>query len=560
MIRRLRLASGLVLFAYVLTHFVNHSLGIVSLAAMEAMLSWVYPIWSHPLGASLLYGALLLHLALALYALWQRRSLKLQPPEVVQYALGFSVPLLAAQHVTTTRIDTAFYDGNFGHYINVLTALWYGDPVGGALQVALLLAAWTHACMGLRFWLRLRWWYDTAQPFLYAAALLVPVLALLGYVAGGREIAVVLAQNPDRIARMMAAQPPPEARPALLAIAWGIRFALLGSVTAVLLARWLRHRWQRRHGVARITYPGGRWIEVVHGFTVLEASRMLGVPHASVCGGKGRCSTCRVRVRGAPGVLPNPSAEETSVLRRIGAPPSVRLACQLRPRGDIEVVPLLPAAAKAREGFRRPSYAHGGEREIAILFADLRDFTRVAETKLPYDVVFMLNRYFQAMGQAIDAAGGHVDKFIGDGVMALFGLDCDPAEACRQSLLAARLMSARLKELNTALAPELEAPLRMGIGIHFGPTIVGEMGYGGTRSLTAVGDTVNTASRVESLCKIYDCELVISEELVRVAGADLESTPRREIEIRGRRAPLVVRTLKSANELRSTAPMRVAVE
>jgi adenylate cyclase len=100
----------------------------------------------------------------------------------------------------------------------------------------------------------------------------------------------------------------------------------------------------------------------------------------------------------------------------------------------------------------------------------------------------------------------------------------------------------------------------MGIGIHFGPTIVGEMGYGGTRSLTAVGDTVNTASRVESLCKIYDCELVISEELVRVAGVELESTLRREIEIRGRRAPLVVRTLKSASELGSTAPMRGAVE
>jgi adenylate cyclase len=546
---RLRLISGFILFAYVLTHLVNHSLGIVSIAAMETMLSVVYPIWSYPPVTSLLYGALVVHATLALYALWKRRLLKLFPAEAVQYVLGFAVPLLLAEHVTNTRIAAAFYGGNFGHYGNLLTTLWYGNPLNGILQMALLLAAWTHACIGLRFWLRLRRWYDATQPFLYAAALLVPALALAGYIAGGREIGVVLAQDSAYLGRTLAAQPPPEARPALLAIAWSIRFVFLGAIALVLIARIVRHEWRRRKGVARISYPGGRSIEVVRGFTVLEASRLLGVPHSSICGGKGRCSTCRVLVRAAADVLPAPSSEELDVLRRIGNPPNVRLACQLRPQGPVEVTPLLSAFGPAREALRRPNYAQGGERRIAVLFADLRDFTRITETKLPYDVVFLLNQYCKAMGESIEMAGGRVDKFIGDGVMALFGLETDAPDACRQALTASRLMSIRLVELNRVLAPDLDGPLRMGLGIHFGPAIVGEIGIQGMRPLTAVGDTVNTASRLESLCKLYDCELVVSEDLIACAGVDVQGAHRWEVEIRGRSNPLMVRTLKSAGEL-----------
>jgi adenylate cyclase len=549
MARRLRLISGLILFTYVVTHFVNHALGIVSIRAMETMLWVVYPIWSYPLVTFVLYGALVIHMALALYALWLRRSLRLSMHERVQYVLGFSVPLLLAEHVTNTRIDAAFYGGDFGHYRYLLSELWYGHPEKGVLQMALLLAAWTHACVGLRFWLRVKPWYDALQPFLFAAALLMPVLALLGYVAGGREIGVVLAHEPGYVARLLADEPPPEARPALFVISWGIRFGFVGAIAALLIARVVRHEWWRRKGVARISYPNGRSIEVVRGFTVLEASRLLGMPHAAICGGKGRCSTCRVHVRAAPGALPEPDSEELRVLRQIGSPPDVRLACQLRPRGPVEVTPLLSAFVPARDALRRPIYAQGGERQIAVLFADIRDFTRVTETKLPYDVVFLLNRYCRAMGEAIEAAGGRVDKFTGDGVMALFGLQTDGLDACRQALAAARHMSIQLVVLNEALAPDLHAPLAMGIGIHFGPAIVGDIGDRGWRSLTAVGDTVNTASRLEALCKVYDCELVVSDELLAVSGVEFQNARPRGVKIRGRVASLTIHTFRSAREL-----------
>jgi adenylate cyclase len=323
----------------------------------------------------------------------------------------------------------------------------------------------------------------------------------------------------------------------------------VAALLAVLAARLARWHWERRRGVVRLTYPNGRVVEIVRGVSVLEASRMAGIPHASVCGGRGRCSTCRIRVAGPQEAVLPPAPEEVKVLRRVGAAPDVRLACQLRPHGDLRVTPLLPATAQARDGFGRPGYLHGAEREIVILFGDLRSFTQLSEKKLPYDLVFLLNRYFAETGHAVEAAGGRIDKFIGDGVMALFGLDSGVEAGCREALAAARDMSERMETLNRALIHDLPEPLRIGIGIHTGPAIVGEMGYGTAVSITAVGDSVNTASRVEGLTKTYACELVISEAVALRAGVDLGAAARHEIEIRGRVEGLVVRTFTSARDL-----------
>jgi adenylate cyclase len=286
---------------------------------------------------------------------------------------------------------------------------------------------------------------------------------------------------------------------------------------------------------------------------VLEMSRIGGIPHASVCGGRGRCSTCRVRVGGPDrALLPAASPEERKVLARVGAPENVRLACQLRPPpGRYRITPLLPASAGPIEAYRRQPQAHGGERFVAILFADIRGFTSISEGRLPYDVVFLLNRYFRATGHAVQAAGGRLDKFIGDGVMAIFGLDSAPQAACRQALDGARRMSLALDDLNEALSDDLDQPLRIGIGLHAGPAIVGEMGFERASSLTAIGDTVNTASRLESLTKDFAVELVVSQDLLDRAGLDLPAAARHEVEIRGRQAHLAVRALARATDLTS---------
>jgi adenylate cyclase len=149
----------------------------------------------------------------------------------------------------------------------------------------------------------------------------------------------------------------------------------------------------------------------------------------------------------------------------------------------------------------------------------------------------------------VQAAGGRLDKFIGDGVMAIFGLDREPEVACRQALDAARRMGLALDDLNEALSGDLDTPLRIGIGLHAGPAIVGEMGYDRAASLTAIGDTVNTASRLESLTKEFKVELVVSQELIDRAGADLGAFPLHEVDIRGRQGRLGVRAVLQARDL-----------
>src|SRR5262249_43447329 len=137
--------------------------------------------------------------------------------------------------------------------------------------------------------------------------------------------------------------------------------------------------------------------------------------------------------------LPPPREAEQRVLARVGAARDVRLACQTRPERDLVVTPLLAPSVAARAALTA-DVRQGRESENAGVFADLRGFTRMAEHKLPYDVVFVLNRYFEAVGTAITGAGGVTNQFTGDGVMALFGIDDGPAAGSRQALVAARAM------------------------------------------------------------------------------------------------------------------------
>ncbi len=542
MIRRIRLASGLVMLAYIAMHLLNHALGLVSIAAMGWALSQVvFPIWSFPPLQVALYGSLAVHYSLALWALWERQTLRLRGSEYLQIVLGFLIPLLIVGHVVGTRVADSFFGTQDLFYRYVLYKYFVVSPLRSYLQLAALVVAWTHGMMGLHYWLRIRPWYGRWREVTLTGAVLVPVLSLLGTIEAGRQV-IALAADPAWPATAFAPLrlPTPETEATLGMIANGLTWFFAATIIAVLLGRVLRVAWRRRHGVIRISYPNGRSIDVIRGTSVLEASRLARIPHASICGGRGRCSTCRVRVRAAYPGLPPPGEVERRVLHRIGATPNVRLACMLRPAVEVQVTPLLPPLAQAQDGMTRVDVAQGSERELAIMFADIRGFTALSEGRLPYDVVFILNRYFAAMGRAVESAGGRVDKFIGDGIMALFGVTEDIEAGCRAALAAARLMSLRLVELNESLRFELAEPLRIGIGIHAGPAIVGEMGYGSASAITAIGDSVNTASRLEGVAKEYGAELVVSDELITRAGLDLPGDRRGEIEIRGKQEKLAV--------------------
>ncbi|HYA28107.1 MAG TPA: adenylate/guanylate cyclase domain-containing protein [Acidobacteriota bacterium] len=543
-VRRTRLVTGLILLTYLSTHLLNHSLGLISLDAMEWGRGWFLALWRNPLGTTALYGALLTHFSLALWALYQRRHLRLPFWEALQLLLGLTIPALLSIHAVGTRLMHEYF-GVDDSYRLIIVTLWYASPLDGLRQAILIFIAWTHGCIGFAFWLRLKPWYRRVSPYLFTLALLLPVCGLLGFVSAGREVSNVIATQPDWLANFLAVAkvPPRNQRGILYRIDDGVVLTFAASLLFTLLARVLRY-WSEGGTRIRITYPGGQVVQAPRHFSVLEASRLAGIPHASVCGGRGRCSTCRVRVAQGLANLPPPSAGERRVLERVGAPPNVRLACQLRPTRDLTVTPLLPANAQAAAGYAQPSYLAGQERTIAVLFADLRTFTGIAEQKLPYDLVFLLNSYFEAVGEAIRNAGGMVDKFIGDGVMALFGVEVGPQEGCRQALAAAQSMVERVQLLSHNLAEDLAEPLRIGIGIHCGPAIVGRMGYGTTIHVTAIGDTVNVASRLQDLTKEYTCQLIFSEEVAKQAGLDAADLSRHELTVRNRREALAIYTVE----------------
>jgi adenylate cyclase len=328
---------------------------------------------------------------------------------------------------------------------------------------------------------------------------------------------------------------------------------LAAFLVLALAIRPLKERLRRRLGKIEVCYPGARRVTIAQGTTVLEASRRGGIAHASVCGGRGRCSTCRIRISAGLEAQPEAGPEEQRVLQRVRANPNVRLACQLRPVADLEVTPLLSPESGLGKAFPQPAYLQGQERDIVVLFADLRGFTSLSEHKLPYDVVFILNRYFAAMGKAIESAGGRVDKFIGDGVMALFGVEGGLEAGSRDALSAVRGMAQQLEVLNESLRHDLEQPLRIGIGVHAGPVILGEMGYGSSVSVTAIGDTVNTASRLEALTKDFAVQLILSETLAEAAGLDCARFLRQEIDVRGRKGRLAVHLIDDAREIAEPA-------
>lgn len=530
-----RSTSGLVLFLFVLTHFLNHALGHVSLEAMQQAQSMRRAVWGSWPGTLLLYGAAAVHVGLALWKLVNRHTWRMPLWETAQIALGLSVPFLAVAHVMTTRGLSAFY-GVDPAYATHLRLMW---PAKALSQSLLLVIVWLHAMIGLHHWLRTKQWYAAWSPLWLALAVLVPTLALTGWIEAARRVALMHFEAPALSEPLLAA------RARLIgqaeAAIWGVVFVVLGAMLTTRLRGWLK-------GGPLIVYPGGRRVKGEAGATLLEISRAAGVPHASVCGGRGRCTTCRVLVLEGCDHLAPPNPTEAAALHRIEAPPGVRLACQIRPSHAMTIRPLIPLRAHAPTA-GQDEYRWGVERAITIMFADLRGFTRLAETLYPYDTVFLLNRYAETMEQAIRRHGGKVDKFLGDGIMALFGLRRDGRSGSRDALEAAQAMLAALAGLNAEFRPTLSEPLRIGIGIHTGPAVLGRVGAGQERDVTALGDSVNVASRLEGLNKEFASILVASDATVRSSGLAIPAAELREVAIRGRAEPLLVHVLHAPVDL-----------
>lgn len=535
--RRLRLTTGLVIAGYIAGHFLNHSLGILSLDAMDRARAVLAAWWRSPPGTVLLYGSLLTHFALALASLARRRTLRMPAWEACQLGLGLLVIPLLVTHVVGTRFAWALLDREV-NYPRIVGAIW-ADPWQIAKQLALIVVVWLHLCFGLHFWLRLKRWYPRAQQLLFAAAVLIPALAIAGFVSAGANVMPPAVQpiTPQDLALLLNSRE---------AIYWA--FGLL--LTATLLLRLAR---TLRRSVYRIHHASGRVVTAQTGSSILEAVRDAGLPHASVCGGRARCTTCRVRISEGLQALAPPAALEADALRRIDAAPNVRLACQTRPTADVWITPLVPAAADPAMA-RRPGGVRGRERQVVAMFVDLRGSTQLGETRLPYDVVFILNQFFAEMSASLEATGGHYAQFTGDGLLALYGLQSEIGPASRQALAGAADMHRRIGLLNMRLAHELSAPLRIGIGLHAGVAIVGTMGPPAAPIVSAIGDTINSAARLESLSKTFGCTLVVSVDTLRFAGIAPPDAGVQRVEVRGKSQQIDVLPLEDPGTLLLPSP------
>ena len=547
-LRQIRLSTGLVLYLYVTLHFANHALGNISVEAMEGGLSLQKQIWQSRPGALVLYVSLLTHMGLGFWALYERRRFSWTRIEATQLILGLSIPFLLAEHVFGTRVALSEFGLEKG-YAQELAKFWVASPFSGALQAVLLLIVWVHGSIGFHFWLRLRPFYPRVKALLFAAAVLLPALALLGYYQGG-ERTLLAVQDPAWRARVLAPERVGTAAQNATLFEERMRtLAFLGAaLAAALLARGVRQWRQNRVGTIRLTYPD-RTVRAPRGFSVLEASLVNAIPHAHVCGGRGRCSTCRIRILGDLEGLPSPSAAERAVLERVHAGGDVRLACQLRPTRDIAFVPMLSPYVTTVDT-RRPGGAHAGiERYLVIMFVDMRGSSRLAEKRLPFDTVFIINQFLNAVSHAVLSAGGEPNQVLGDGLLALFGMGEQPDIACRQAIAAAAGIAERVESLNGALAHGLVEPIRFGIGIHAGVTVAGDIGYERHAQFTVIGDPVNVAARLEALTKSLDCEVMMSEEVYQRAGFGPDELPALDVEARGREAGVQARSVKRAADL-----------
>lgn len=537
--RNLRLWSGIVMLVFATSHFLNHAVGLFGVAAMSEMQLWRVAVWRSLPGTILLGGACLVHVLLVLKSTWRRRTLKLPVKEALHILLGFAIPFFLVQHVVGTRMMSTFA-GTDDSYVQMLRFLW---PEHALWQSATVLIVWGHGMAGLYFAYRARTWFRRFQTTLLVVALVIPLLALAGFISSGREAGTLTL--PPEVWNAAQLEVYARATRGGQIVVWGLIVLLLAGVG-------LRFIWQRyRPGVA-LTYAGHGDVASPSGLSVLEMSRMHGIPHPSMCGGRGRCASCRVLVLAGLETLPPPTGLEQRMLERIRAPQQVRLGCQIRPTHDLKLRILLPTETKVfgRE-LSVSALEWGEEQELTILFADIRGFSALARNQLPSDLVVVLNHIIDEMCQATLAHGGRVSMVETDGIMAVFGLGERARVGARGAIRAAAAMLKSTARTNRELGVAVPQPVRIGVGVHTGHVVVtrigdAERGY----QLTVIGEAVVAAHRLEDATKEFAADCLISAHTLDVAGVKAASRPTYPVHYKNGEVPVQAVVFADRHELK----------
>lgn len=346
MVRTLRIFTGLYLLAYVTSHLINLSLGLISIDAMDAARPFLSGVWTGPVTGLILFGMLLAHYLVGLWSIYARPRIGGTAQDIVQALSGLAIiPLLAIHAIGVNMLKRVGVDVDYDLIIRIF---WVSNPGYGLIQVLLLSVAWVHGAAGLFMWLRSKERLVHILPWLYPLGVAVPVLALLGFTEAGRVVLIsgigpqVVQSN---IALGTVAPDIPYAF--IIQVQRGVMWGAILIGILVLSARGVR-RLFAKPATVQVTTKGVGSLVSDSGQTLLDALRSGGQPHANLCSGRGRCGTCAVRVLRSTIDLPAPTPLEQATLDRLNYGPDVRLACQL---------PLVSGGAVNVERLNAPDYS-----------------------------------------------------------------------------------------------------------------------------------------------------------------------------------------------------------
>ncbi|MBV8294594.1 MAG: (2Fe-2S)-binding protein [Mycobacterium sp.] len=363
-VRRVRLVSGLILLLFVAGHLANLALGLVSVDTMEQWRGVLLMPWQTRLGQTLLLAAAIAHAGLGLTSLASRHSLAMSRTDWVQLLLGLATPPLLVNHVVGLAVASdlvARFSPNYGY---VLAVYWRYAPLLALQQLLVVVIVWVHGAIGLYSTLVLRPVWPRLAPVVIPILFAIPILALLGFAHAGEAVLARLASDADWRAlieqNLLILQ---EMRHRLDVIEYGV-YLVYGVAVAAAVGILAANILRRRRSLVVISYDGGVTAVGHIGMSVLEVSRANHIPHASVCGGRARCGTCRIIVP-ADADLSAPAEAESATLHRVKAPGDARLACQARLLGrPLSVQRVYPAFVDAEAAREPDSWATATEPDL----------------------------------------------------------------------------------------------------------------------------------------------------------------------------------------------------
>jgi len=299
-----------------------------------------------------------------------------------------------------------------------------------------------------------------------------------------------------------------------------------------------------------VEFLGEKTVVVEPGQSLLKASLSAGIPHFHACGGKAKCSTCRVLVLEGNQHLNKPNGAETRLKSKIGLPDAVRLACQTQVSGPVKVERMLRDESdiqsviqiddKNPKKFKLRSL--GLEKHLVLFFLDIRNFTAFVETHPPFDVIYTMRKIFASFNEIIVKNHGEVVEAAGDEIYAIFGRSSVGNSSADNAISAGLKILDALEHLNKTYYAILQKEMQVGIGIHSGSVVLGEIDLGGKTKVSTVGLAINIASRIQKYTKKLNNNLLVSNEVIKESSIKVNAKPT-EVNLEGVTSPILIYSL-----------------